>query len=115
KSEPADVAKTGFDAMMKGEGGVIAGLKNKLQVAAVTHMSKEMAAEMHRHQAAPGTGKAEHGESRHEGVQAAAREPADDVPATSSEISNESETVAASQETMAPQMSEAEEDRHHHA
>ena len=57
KSDPSEVAKTGFDAMMKGEGGVIAGLKNKLQVAAATHMGKEAAAEMHRRQAAPGTGK----------------------------------------------------------
>jgi len=115
KSDPADVAKTGFDAMMKGEGGVIAGIKNKLQVAAVTHMSKEMAAEMHRRQAAPGTGKPDGDDSTDERAQTAAREPADDVPATSSEISNETETVAASQDTMAPEMSEAEEDRHHHA
>jgi hypothetical protein len=28
------VAKTGFEAMMLGEGGVVAGLKNKLQAAA---------------------------------------------------------------------------------
>jgi len=115
KSDPAEVAKTGFDAMMKGEGGVIAGLKNKLQVAAATHMGKEAAAQMHRLQAEPGTGKSHGGESSNEGGQTAAREPADDVPATSSEISNETETVAASQDTMAPEMSVAEEDRHHHA
>ena len=115
KSDPSEVAKTGFDAMMKGEGGVIAGLKNKLQVAAAVHMGKEAAAEMHRRQAAPGTGKPDGARPDGDEAQAAAREPADDVPATSSEISNETDTIAASQETMAPEMSESEEDRHHHA
>ena len=33
KDDPADVAKTGFDAMMKGEGDVVSGWKNKLQTA----------------------------------------------------------------------------------
>src|SRR5437763_1211148 len=33
KDDPADVAKVGFKAMMDGEGDVVAGLKNKLQVA----------------------------------------------------------------------------------
>src|SRR3954467_1375250 len=33
KSDPADVAKAGFEAMMNGEADVVAGLKNKLQVA----------------------------------------------------------------------------------
>jgi short-subunit dehydrogenase len=57
KSDPAKVAKTGFDAMMKGEGDVVAGLKNKIQatVAAVTPQSQ--LAEMHRGMAEPGSGK----------------------------------------------------------
>jgi len=114
KSDPAEVAKTGFDAMMKGEGGVIAGLKNKLQVAAVTHVSKEMAAEMHRRQAAPGTGEAEGGrESERE--PASSRGPADDMPATSSELSSEAEARSASQADAAPDFAEEQEDRHHHA
>ena len=31
KDHPADVAKDGFEAMMKGEGDVVSGWKNKLQ------------------------------------------------------------------------------------
>ncbi len=34
KDDPADVAATGFEAMMAGEGGVVSGMKNKLTVAA---------------------------------------------------------------------------------
>ena len=57
KDDPADVAKTGFDAMMKGEGDVVHGFKNKLQaaIAAVTPQSR--LAEMHRDMAEPGSGK----------------------------------------------------------
>ena len=33
KADPAEVAKEGFDALMKGESGVIAGWRNKMQVA----------------------------------------------------------------------------------
>lgn len=54
KDDPADVAKLGFDAMMKGEESVIYGLKNKLQVAAAS-VSKGTAAEMHRKIAEPGS------------------------------------------------------------
>ena len=31
KDDPADVARTGFDAMMRGDGDVVSGWKNKLQ------------------------------------------------------------------------------------
>jgi short-subunit dehydrogenase len=48
------VAKIGFDAMIKGDGDVIAGLKNKLQVL-TSKVSKDMAAEQHRKLAEPGT------------------------------------------------------------
>jgi len=34
KDDPADVARTGWDAMMRGDGDVVAGLKNKAQAAA---------------------------------------------------------------------------------
>jgi uncharacterized protein len=56
KKQPADeVAKTGFDAMMRGDGDVVAGWKNKLQ-AAISHiMPNEALAEQHRKMAAPGT------------------------------------------------------------
>lgn len=59
KDDPADVAKTGFDALMRGEGDVVHGLKNKVQaaIAAVTPQSR--LAEMHRGMAEPGSGEKE--------------------------------------------------------
>ena len=58
KKEPAaDVAKTGFEAMMNGEGDVVAGFKNKLQ-AAIAHVTPSaVLAEMHRKMSEPGTAK----------------------------------------------------------
>jgi short-subunit dehydrogenase len=56
KDDPADVAKTGWDAMNKGEPAVIHGLKNKLQVAAAGVMSDATTARLHRKQAEPGSG-----------------------------------------------------------
>ena len=41
--------------MMKGEGQVIAGLKNKIQVAVAHVTPSDVLAEQHRKQAAPGT------------------------------------------------------------
>jgi len=57
KSDPAKVAKTGFDAMMKGEGDVVAGLKNKFQAAIAAITPQSQLAEMHRGMAEPGSGK----------------------------------------------------------
>ena len=57
KDDPADVAKTGFEAMMHGEGDVVAGWKNKLQTATATVTPAAMLAEQHRKQAEPGSGK----------------------------------------------------------
>lgn len=57
KDDPADVAKTGFEAMMKGEGDVVHGLKNKLQAAAAAVTPQSQLAEMHRGMAEPGSGK----------------------------------------------------------
>jgi uncharacterized protein len=57
KSDPAKVAKTGFDAMMKGEGDVVAGLKNKIQAAVAAVTPQSQLAEMHRGMAEPGSGK----------------------------------------------------------
>ena len=58
KSDPADVAKTGFDAMMAGDAEVVAGWKNKLQ-AMMAHVTPDtMLAEAHRKMAEPGTAKA---------------------------------------------------------
>ena len=55
KSDPADVAKAGFEAMMGGEADVVAGLKNKLQVAMAKVMPSQIMAEQHRKMAEPGT------------------------------------------------------------
>jgi short-subunit dehydrogenase len=56
KADPADVAKTGWDAMQKGEPAVIHGLKNKMQVAAADVMTDATTAKLHRAQAEPGSG-----------------------------------------------------------
>ncbi len=57
KDDPADVAKTGYQAMMKGERSVVHGLMNKLQVAGAKVLGGGASAEMHRNMAEPGTGK----------------------------------------------------------
>ena len=58
KKQPADqVAKQGFEAMLRGDGDVVTGWQNKLQ-AAISHIMPAGAkAEMHRGMAAPGTAK----------------------------------------------------------
>jgi short-subunit dehydrogenase len=57
KDDPKDVAKTGFDAMMKGEESVVHGLHNKMQVTAGRVLPKGVTAEMHRKLAEPGGAK----------------------------------------------------------
>ncbi|MDQ6860982.1 MAG: SDR family NAD(P)-dependent oxidoreductase [Verrucomicrobiota bacterium] len=57
KADAAKVAKAGFDAMLKGEGDVVAGLMNKLQTTVANVMPSSALAEMHRKQAEPGTAK----------------------------------------------------------
>jgi short-subunit dehydrogenase len=60
KKQPADeVAKTGFDAMMKGEGDVVAGWNNKLRAAISNILPAAVLAEQHRKMAEPG-GAAKH-------------------------------------------------------
>ena len=56
KDDPAMVAKAGFEALMKGEGDVVAGVQNKLQAAATRATSDSVLAEMHRGMAEPGSG-----------------------------------------------------------
>jgi uncharacterized protein len=60
KADPADVARTGYDAMMKGEGSVIHGMGNKVQVAMGKLMSDTAKAEQHRKMAEPGSGDSQH-------------------------------------------------------
>jgi short-subunit dehydrogenase len=55
KDDPSDVAKTGFDAMEKGEAGVVAGASNKLRQALAGIVPNEMLAEQHRKMAEPGS------------------------------------------------------------
>lgn len=57
KDDPADVAKTGFEAMMNGEGDVVAGWKNKLQSAVANVTPASVLAEQHRKMAEPGSGR----------------------------------------------------------
>jgi len=57
KDDAAKVAKDGFDAMMKGEGGIVSGWHNKVQVAAAHVMPAERLAKQHSKMAAPGTAK----------------------------------------------------------
>jgi uncharacterized protein len=64
KAHASDVAKTGFDAMMKGELKVVAGFSNKMR-AAMSHIAPDSTlAEMHRGMAEPGSGKAEEPKSK---------------------------------------------------
>ncbi len=55
KDDPADVARQGFDAMMRGEGDVVTGWMNKLRSAIATITPSGVLAEMHRKMAEPGT------------------------------------------------------------
>ena len=55
KDDPADVARTGFDAMMEGEGDVVSGWKNKMQSAMALITPSSVLAEQHRKMAEPGT------------------------------------------------------------
>jgi uncharacterized protein len=57
KDDPADVARDGFDAMMKGEGDVVSGWKNKLQTTMANVTPAGVLAEQHRKMVEPGTGK----------------------------------------------------------
>ena len=56
EKQPADeVARTGFEAMMRGDGEVVAGWKNKI-LAALSHITPAgMLAEQHRKTAEPGS------------------------------------------------------------
>lgn len=57
KDNPIDVARVGFDALMKNEGDVVAGWKNKLQTVMANVTPAGMLAEQHAKMAAPGTAK----------------------------------------------------------
>ncbi|MFD2238932.1 SDR family NAD(P)-dependent oxidoreductase [Aureimonas populi] len=56
KDDPADVARTGFDAMMKGEADAASGWKNKIQSAVANITPQAILAQHHRKMAEPGSG-----------------------------------------------------------
>ena len=55
KADPADVAKLGFEAMINGDGEVIAGWGNKLRAAFASILPASVTAEQHRKMAEPGS------------------------------------------------------------
>ena len=55
KSDPADVAKDGYDAVMAGKASIVSGWKNKLQQAMANVTPAAMLAEQHRKMSEPGT------------------------------------------------------------
>lgn len=57
KADPHDVARIGFEAMRKGDADVVAGLKNRLEVALSKVLPAQAVAQMQRKQLEPGTGK----------------------------------------------------------
>jgi uncharacterized protein len=57
KDDAADVARTGFDAMMRGDGDVVTGLKNKVRSAAANVTPAGVLARQHRGMAEPGSAK----------------------------------------------------------
>jgi short-subunit dehydrogenase len=57
KDDPADVAETGFKAMMKGEGDVVSGWQNKLQTAIASVTPSGILAKLHQGLAQPGSAK----------------------------------------------------------
>jgi short-subunit dehydrogenase len=57
KDDPAEVANVGFDAMMRGDGDVVSGWKNKIQTSVASILPSGVVAEQHRRMAEPGSGK----------------------------------------------------------
>jgi len=57
KDDPDDVARIGFDAMMRGQGDVVSGWSNKLKTALSLLTPAETLARAHRREAEPGSGR----------------------------------------------------------
>lgn len=57
KSDPADVARDGWDALMVGKAAIVSGWKNKIQSAVANVTPNAVLAEQHRGMAEPGTAK----------------------------------------------------------
>ena len=58
KDDPANVARAGFEAMMRGDGDVVSGWKNKVQTTLAKVTPAGVLAEQHRKIAEPGSGRA---------------------------------------------------------
>lgn len=56
KDDPADVAKDGYEAMMKGDADVVSGWTNKVQTTIANVTPNEILAEQHRNLTEPGSG-----------------------------------------------------------
>jgi short-subunit dehydrogenase len=54
KDDPADVARAGFEAMLRGDGDIVTGWKNKFQTTMANVTPSERLAEQHRKLAEPG-------------------------------------------------------------
>ncbi|MBA2304712.1 MAG: SDR family NAD(P)-dependent oxidoreductase [Acidobacteria bacterium] len=64
KDDPADVAKAGYEAMMRGDGDVVSGWKNKIQTTLANITPAGVLAEQHRRMAEPGSGLKDDEEAR---------------------------------------------------
>src|SRR5215203_2572535 len=73
KDDAADVAKAGFDAMMRGDGDVVAGWKNKVQTTIANVTPAGVLAEQHRKMTEPGSGKKPAAEASREREEARAK------------------------------------------
>jgi short-subunit dehydrogenase len=57
KDDAAEVARAGFDAMMRGEGDIVTGMKNKIQSSVANVTPAAALARQHRKMAESGTAK----------------------------------------------------------
>ncbi len=57
KDDPANVAKTAFDAMIRGDGDIVSGMKNKIQSSIANVTPANTLAKQHRKMAEPGSAK----------------------------------------------------------
>lgn len=57
KDDAGEVARAGFDALMRGEGDVVTGMKNKIQSSVANVTPASVLAKQHRNMAEPGTAK----------------------------------------------------------
>ena len=56
KDDPVEAAKAGIDAMMRGEGDVVTGWKNKVLTAMASVTPDGLLSEIHRKTSQPGSG-----------------------------------------------------------